>query len=83
MSRALDFFRKNKAQNTIAAPPAARSDVGEKNNLIRAPERLKSCPSCPSCPEPKGVSAPGGPDDVPQASRSGPATARTGASGLG
>ena len=67
MSRALDFFRKNKAQNTIAAPPAARSDVGEKNNLIRAPERLKSSPSSPSYPESNGVLAPGGPDA--QASR--------------
>ena len=67
MSRALDFFRKNKAQNTTAAPPTARSDVGERNNLIRAPERPKSYPSYPSYPEPDGVLAPGGPDA--QASR--------------
>ena len=70
MPRALDFFRKSTAPNATVAP---RSDVvqpGEKNNLIRAPERLKSCPSCPSYPEPDGVLAPGGPDDVPQASRS-------------
>ena len=55
MSRALDFFRKNKAQNTIAVPPAAaRSDVGEKNNLIRAPERPKSSPSYPRPEAPSG-----------------------------
>ena len=82
MSRALEFFRKTTAQNSEAQRSGA-TQAGEKNNLIRAPERLKSSPSSPSYPEPNGVLAPGGPDDVPQASRSGPATVRTGACGRG
>jgi hypothetical protein len=64
MPRSLDFFRKNKPQNSVVAPPAARPDAGEENNLICSPERLKSSPSYP---EPNGVSAPGGADA--QASR--------------
>ena len=63
MSRALEFFRKSTAQNS-EVPRSDAIQAGEKNNLIRAPERLKSSPSSPSYPEPKGVLAPGGPDDV-------------------
>ena len=68
MSRALEFFRKTAAQNSEVQRSGA-TEAGEKNNLIRAPERLKSSPSSPSYPEPNGVLDPGGPEDASHLAR--------------
>ena len=66
MSRALEFFRKTAAQNSEVQRSGA-TQAGEKNNLIRAPERLKSSPSSPSYPRPQApVLTVAGPAGTPE-----------------